>query len=132
MSSCPYPPSFQLLSEVLDGIKVYFDFTLADHLLYAPEREQHRLLGIINPVFSKKASTQQQGGVPVDTERQLQGRLPSQVYGAVHLLRLFVRLPHFLMAAQLPSSHLQPLHNHFRDFLGYVILHCGVVVVGLL
>ena len=121
LSSLPSCPSFQLLAEVLDGIKVYFDFTLADHLLYGREKEQHRQLGILNPVFSKKPSSHHQGSVSADsggTERQLQGHLPSQVYGATHLLRLFVRLPHFLQAAQIPSNHLHLLHNHFKDLFG--------------
>ena len=35
-----------LLAEVLDGVKIYFDFMLRDHLLYEQEREQYdRLLG---------------------------------------------------------------------------------------
>lgn len=129
--SCPTPSSFQLLAEVLDGIKVYFDFTLADHLLYGTEREQHRLLGIVNPVFSKKASAisnqqQQQQQQPSGTDpsttdtQDTHGRLPSQVYGAIHLLRLFVKLPQLLLAAQTPPNHIQILHAHFKDFLRYV------------
>ncbi len=34
--------SLPLLAEVLDGIKIYFDFMLADHLLYPQERCQYK------------------------------------------------------------------------------------------
>lgn len=49
------------------------------------------------------------------------GGMPSQVYGPIHLLRLFVRLPQFLFRAQLPPGNVNLLHLHFRDLLGYVL-----------
>lgn len=36
------PFSLSLLAEVLDGIKIYFDFMVADHLLYSQERAQYK------------------------------------------------------------------------------------------
>lgn len=76
---------------MLDGIKIYFDFTLGDHLLYAPERDQYK-------TYKNEAS-------------------PSSVYGAEHLLRLFVKLPQFLSQSQLPPTHSQLLLHHLRDIL---------------
>lgn len=127
------PASLQLLSEVLDGIKVYFDFTLFDHLLYGPEKEQHRALGMINPVFTKKqAASQNAPPAPLcdglsgaSGHETLYQCLPSQVYGFIHLLRLFVKLPDFLTRAQLPASHAHLLHLHCRDLLGWVRLLIG-------
>ena len=111
-----------MLSEVLDGLKVYFDFTLADHLLYRPEKEQHKLLGIINPVFTKKGSSADDSTTvdSVANEDPVCGRLPSQVYGPIHLLRLFLKLPHFLSCTQLPPNHMQLLQVHCRDLLSYM------------
>lgn len=112
---------------MLDGIKVYFDFTLADHLLYRPEKEEHKVLGIVNPVFSKKTASHSHLcddslNAESANEHPVCGRLPSQVYGPVHLLRLFVKLPYFLSCTQLPPSHVQLLHACFRDLLNYLCL----------
>lgn len=46
--------------------------------------------------------------------------MPSQVYGAEHLLRLFLKFPLFLSRAQLPLSHIQLLHQYFKDLLSYL------------
>ena len=48
--------------------------------------------------------------------------MPSQIYGAEHLLRLFLKFPHFLGHAGLPASHTQLLHHQFRELLAYL---CG-------
>lgn len=125
-TDCLWPSSLHLLSEVLDGLKVYFDFTLFDHLLYGPEKEQHKALCVINPVFTKKQAASQNAlpapfcdGLPgASGHEHLCPCLPSQVYGPVHLLRLFVKLPHFLTCTQLPPNHANLLHLHCRDLLG--------------
>ena len=46
--------------------------------------------------------------------------MPSQVYGAEHLLRLFLKFPLFLCRAQLPVTHVQLLHHHFKELLAYL------------
>lgn len=121
--------NFQLLSEVLDGVKIFFDFTLLDHLLYAPEKEQHKLLGVINPVFTKKTTNNTSASLThaceasmgvAGHEHMTHGLVPSQVYGPIHLLRLFVKLPQFLACTQLPPNHIHILQTHCRDFLGYM------------
>lgn len=45
---------------------------------------------------------------------------PSQVYGAEHLLRLFVKFPLFLCHAQLPATHIQLLYHLFKELLTYL------------
>lgn len=109
---------------MLDGLKVYFDFILFDHLLYGPEKEQHKALGVINPVFTKKQAASQNplcDGLPGVSGPE-HSCLPSQVYGPIHLLRLFVKLPQFLTCTQLPPNHANLLHLHCRDLLGCVRL----------
>ena len=51
--------------------------------------------------------------------------MPSSVYGAEHLLRLFVRMPLFLSRAQIPSSHVPILHQHWKELLGLVFMISG-------
>ena len=48
--------------------------------------------------------------------------MPSGIYGAEHLLRLFVRIPLFLSRAQLPVGHVQTLHHYFKDLLELVVM----------
>ncbi|XRB08489.1 mortality factor 4-like protein [Pycnococcus provasolii] len=59
------------LNQLADGLRVFFDKTCNSKLLYANEREQNAR------------------HVPAGTQ-------PSDVYGAEHLLRFFVRLPELL------------------------------------
>jgi hypothetical protein len=63
--------------EILDGIKIYFDFTLRDHLLYGEERDQFdRYMTMKSHVTSNCIDTHDKA-------------MPSSIYGAIHLLRLF-------------------------------------------
>ncbi len=89
------------------------------------EKEQHRKLGILNPViYSKKSSSFHHPVTSGNSEGSERGRVcpgssPSQVYGCIHLLRLFVKLPHLLLCAQIPAGSMQALHIHFKDIIGY-------------
>ena len=47
--------------------------------------------------------------------------MPSGIYGAEHLLRLFVRIPLFFSRAQLPAGHMQTLYHYFKDLLELVV-----------
>lgn len=143
-----------LLAEVLDGVKIYFDFMMEDHLLYAPEREQYRLVmeerakgrgshkAAAN--FHLGPSCEQVEHNPLTHENNLSGDatphqphhsnphlettssnnpsqpVPSQIYGAEHLLRLFLKFPFFLSRAQLPVTHVQILHHHFKEILVFL------------
>ena len=74
--------SLSLLIEVLDGVKVYFDFMLADHLLYLEEQQQYREKMVNN---GKTESHHLAPGV----QEVVLATPPSTVYGVEHLLRLF-------------------------------------------
>jgi len=86
--TCYLNYSFGLLKEVLDGIITYFDFTLLDHLLYAPERKQYEV--VVKKKVHLVTSDQQQSTeeMPVECCSE-NAELPSRIYGAEHLLRLF-------------------------------------------
>ena len=137
--------SLPLLAEVLDGVKIYFDFMLRDHLLYEQEREQYdRLLGSLQLRAQDQVQAQQKlkqdppphqendvtdtplvqeedsGSGGHDGVASPKAEMPSSVYGIEHLLRLFVKLPLFLSKAQLPSGQVNLLHTHFKEFLRWV------------
>ena len=145
----------------MDGIKVYFDFMTEDHLLYAPEREQFKLMMCDQQRTKKKNSRRKSSNsnpsqdspnqenslptphlehTPTGNPQQLQQSkshlehtpgssnscqsetmlMPSQVYGAEHLLRLCLKFPLFLSQAQLPMAHVQFLNHCLKDLLGYL------------
>ncbi|XP_034249019.1 protein male-specific lethal-3 [Thrips palmi] len=49
--------------------------------------------------------------------------LPSLIYGATHLARLFVRLPDLLYTGNMPSSKLKVLTSHLETFMAYLEEH---------
>lgn len=73
--------SLPLALEVLNGIRIYFNFMLKDHLLYAQESDQYEQ-EISQPTGGKENG---EGG-GTDREKEV---VPSAVYGVEHLLRLF-------------------------------------------
>jgi len=78
------------LKEVLDGILTYFDFTLYDHLLYAPEKKQYE--NVVKKKVHIVMPTTENGDkeTPSTTDYcNNNSELPSRIYGVEHLLRLF-------------------------------------------
>ena len=138
--------SLTLLAEVLDGVKIYFDFMLADHLLYSQEKAQYKNVveevqgappmssedrgstensHCLNSGTENSCTTNSDGGSKMDVDQKPVAPsssvlMPSSVYGVEHLLRLFVRMPLFLAQAQLPTSHVHTLHQYWKDLLGLV------------
>ncbi|CAM8879342.1 unnamed protein product [Rhodiola kirilowii] len=92
------PVNADAVGEILKGVRCYFDKALALMLLYKKERSQ------FNEAVGENVS-------------------PSTVYGAEHLLRLFVKLPDllsFLNIDQETSVHLQ---QRLADFLKFLQKH---------
>ncbi|XP_043589129.1 mortality factor 4-like protein 1 isoform X2 [Bombus pyrosoma] len=83
--------------EITKGIREYFNISLGLQLLYKWERPQFIQIMNDNPET-----------------------LPSQLYGAFHLLRLFVRLGGMLSYTTLDERSIQLLLSHFHDFLQYL------------
>eukprot|EP00850_Spirogloea_muscicola_P011103 SM000067S20380 [mRNA] locus=s67:657277:660025:- [translate_table: standard] len=82
------------LKEVVTGLRVYFDKSLPVILLYKEEREQYA------EIHAEASETQ-----------------PSDVYGAEHLLRLFVKLPELLTYVNLEDAAMAHLLDRLSDFL---------------
>jgi mortality factor 4-like protein 1 len=88
--------SSQQFTELCQGITVYFDRALPFVLLYNQERAQYE---------ERLAEA---------GKREL---VPSEVYGAEHLSRLFVKFPELLAHTQLSTTELGQLQPKLADFL---------------
>ncbi|RAL40749.1 unnamed protein product [Cuscuta campestris] len=84
------------VGEILNGIRSYFDKALPVILLYKKERQQY------HDVLSDKNVS------------------PSSVYGAEHLLRLFVKLPELLACVKIEEETLTSLQQILLDFLKFL------------
>ncbi|CAA0814341.1 Protein MRG1 [Striga hermonthica] len=83
------------VGEILNGIRSYFDKALPSILLYKKERQQYQ------DAIQENIS-------------------PSTVYGAEHLLRLFVKLPELLTYVKIEEETLLRLQQKLLDFLKFL------------
>ncbi|KAK6924006.1 MRG domain [Dillenia turbinata] len=83
------------VGEILKGLRCYFDKALPALLLYKQERQQYQDFVVDNIS-------------------------PSAVYGAEHLLRLFVKLPELLAYVNIEEDTLVHLQQKLLDFLKYL------------
>ncbi|KAI6699302.1 hypothetical protein NL676_013626 [Syzygium grande] len=84
-----------LIGEILKGLRCYFDIALPVMLLYKKERQQYR-------------------------EAVVDDISPSTIYGAEHLLRLFVKLPELLAHVNIEEETLTRLQQKLLDFLKFL------------
>ncbi|XP_057859653.2 protein MRG1 [Cryptomeria japonica] len=83
--------------EILSGVRSYFDKALPSMLLYKQERQQYS-----------------------DVVPEGNNVAPSTVYGAEHLLRLFVKLPELLVYVNMEEEALATLQTKLLDFLKFL------------
>lgn len=83
------------VGDILNGLRCYFDKALPVYLLYKKERQQY------NEKISENIS-------------------PSNVYGAEHLLRLFVKLPGLLAYVKIEDGTQIRLQQKLIDFLKFL------------
>uniref|UniRef100_A0A665U1V4 Mortality factor 4-like protein 1 n=1 Tax=Echeneis naucrates TaxID=173247 RepID=A0A665U1V4_ECHNA len=86
------------VNEVVAGIREYFNVMLGTQLLYKFERPQYAEVLAEHPDMAM-----------------------SQVYGAPHLLRLFVRIGAMLAYTPLDEKSLALLLSYLQDFLKYLV-----------
>ncbi|EIE25227.1 MRG-domain-containing protein [Coccomyxa subellipsoidea C-169] len=87
--------------EVANGLRIYFDKALRHMLLYPQEMEQ-----------AVKALSD--------------GTTPSSLYGAEHLLRLFLKLPDLLPANQMSADDQLQLEMRLSSFLKFLLKNEGL------
>ena len=134
------------LLEFAQGIITCFDFTLPLLLLYKEERSQLEREGFVHsgsrirrqnlagqvggiwllyPGYSCWGSSELQSS---DSTKPTPGPLqPSKLYGAEHLLRLFVKLPELL--DHMESEYLNSVAFYCHAFLDFVASHRAEVFV---
>ena len=81
--------------ELFAGLRIYFDRALPKILLYRQERSQWERAQYVHSS-------------------------PSQIYGAEHLLRLYVKLPVLLAQVTLSTSEMNQIQNKFAELLNFI------------
>nr|KAJ3422750.1 Esa1p-associated factor [Polyrhizophydium stewartii] len=92
--------SKESVSEVVDGLKIYFDRALGNILLYRFERQQY-----------------------ADIRKRFPEESMSNIYGPEHLLRLFVQLPALVAHTNMDQDAVNILKDHFAQILAYLQKH---------
>lgn len=86
-----------VLADVMGGIKTYFNVMLGSQLLYKPERPQY-----------------------ADILKRYPDKEMANVYGAMHLLRLFVKLGTIISYTSMDEKSINYLMLHVVEFLRYL------------
>ncbi|GHJ88258.1 hypothetical protein NliqN6_4660 [Naganishia liquefaciens] len=88
-----------VLAEIMNGIVLYFDKALGNNLLYRFERAQY-----------------------VDIRRKTAEVRPmSEIYGAEHLLRLFVNLPSYIAHTTMDTESVNMMREHIAELMKWMI-----------
>ncbi|CAO3658645.1 unnamed protein product [Umbelopsis ramanniana] len=90
----------QQMEEVIAGLKLYFNKALGSMLLYKFERQQY-----------------------ADIRKKYPKKEMSDIYGAEHLLRIFVQLPSLITYTNMDSHSIQILKAHLGQILDYMLKH---------
>jgi len=84
--------------EVIEGVRLYFDKALGTILLYRFERVQY-----------------------TESLKKQKGKAVSEIYGAEHLLRLFVKLPLLLSDTDMQPEAQALIKQRLEDLLSYLV-----------
>ncbi|KAJ7119468.1 MRG-domain-containing protein [Mycena epipterygia] len=96
-----------LAPTVVSGILVYFDRSLANHLLYRFERPQY------TAIRSKYITGQT---VVIGQEKEM-----SEIYGAEHLLRMLVTLPTMIAQSTLDPESTDIVRDYVNEILSWML-----------
>lgn len=87
-----------IFDEVISGLKLYFDRSLGNILLYRFERQQY-----------------------LEIRKSQSDKSMCEIYGAEHLLRLFVSLPGLIAQTNMDEQGITHLKEHLEDFLRFLV-----------
>ncbi|KAJ2754437.1 Esa1p-associated factor [Coemansia pectinata] len=87
----------EVVDEIIEGLKMYFDKALGNVLLYRFERYQYQQI-----------------------RERFPDKVPSDVYGAEHLLRLFVQMPNLIAHTNMDDDAVQLLRENLGEILKYM------------
>ncbi|KAJ7280369.1 MRG-domain-containing protein [Mycena rebaudengoi] len=96
-----------LAPTIIEGLLVYFDRSLANHLLYRFERPQHLAM-------REKYITGEH--VVVGEEKPM-----SEIYGAEHLLRMLVTLPAMIAQSTLDPESTELVRDYANELLSWML-----------
>ncbi|KAF8454544.1 MRG-domain-containing protein [Terfezia claveryi] len=86
-----------IFEEIVAGLRLYFDRCLGNILLYRFERQQY-----------------------LNMRKEYPEKEPSEIYGAEHLLRLFVSMPELLAHTNMDQQSVNKLREHLDEFIRYM------------
>lgn len=92
-----FPLFSSQICEITKGIRSYFDVVLGIQLLYKFERPQF-----------------------TDVLQKNEGKMASEIYGFIHLLRLFVKFGQMLAFTPFDDKSLDLILSHLKDVLNYM------------
>lgn len=119
----------ELAKEVTAGLITYFEHCLGSILLYRFERAQYVDIFARAQEEPEAATEGSNADGDQDKEKEhgakeetqsLAGKKMSEIYGAEHLLRLFVKLPILLAHTDLEEDNCKVLVDSFQDILKYM------------
>ncbi|KAJ1999182.1 Esa1p-associated factor [Coemansia thaxteri] len=87
----------EVADEIIEGLKMYFDKALGNVLLYRFERYQYQQI-----------------------RERFPDKPPSDIYGAEHLLRLFVQMPGLIAHTNMDDDAVQLLRENLGEILKYM------------
>ncbi|CAK5278018.1 unnamed protein product [Mycena citricolor] len=96
-----------LAPTVISGLQVYFDRSLANHLLYRVERPQY------TQIRAKYITGQ---AVVIGQEKEM-----SEIYGAEHLLRMLVILPAMVSQSTLDGESVDIVREYVNELLAWML-----------
>lgn len=126
-----------VLEEILAGLELYFDKALGQNLLYRFERTQYlnarKGANVIGGVPANDSTSAATPTTPSTTSNKgkrevssndlldVDVKPPSTIYGAEHLLRLFVNLPAIIAHTTMDASSVTILRDHLEEFLQFLV-----------
>lgn len=115
-----------ILEEVVQGVREYFDKCLGRILLYRFERQQWLEM---HEKLSKEPATDadmaEEGTDDDDEDAKLAGKTPSDVYGAEHLCRLFVSMPELIAQTNMDAQSVSRLREELAKMTQWLAKNSG-------